>query len=223
MELLCDLQRELENALNSLAGKESDGLLDNFLVYSARYINNSADGYIFLRKASRIDASKLLIRPSIDAVVRSIAVQKQPDLLYRIAYTDRMEHKRMARPIAVQAGVDYDTETEKGWSAFKRKYSTHFPKHKLVEKELKLSNAAEIAGIKGYYDRPYRLYCGVVHASFKAMRGDTHTDPFDNWTMASCVCGGLDLVVAAGGEAPKLVALCAQLSALDPGAAKPAN
>ena len=47
------------------------------------------------------------------------------------------------------------------------------------------------------------------------MTGDAHTDSIDNWTMATCACGGLGLVASAGGEAPKLISLRARLSALD--------
>ena len=121
----------------------------------------------------------------------------------------------MARPIVAKAGRDYDAEDEKAWSAFKRKYTAQFPKHKLVEQPLDLRTAADFAGIASYYDRAYRLYCRFVHAAFKAMTGDAHTDSIDNWTMATCACGGLGLVASAGGEAPKLISLRARLSALD--------
>lgn len=65
LELVEAMQEELRNALNSLAGKTSNGLLDHFVVFSAKQINWAADGYICLRKASKVDASKLLIRPSV--------------------------------------------------------------------------------------------------------------------------------------------------------------
>jgi len=228
MELLCDMQGELVRALNSLAGKESNGLLEKFLLYSAKYINRAADGYTVLRKASRIDASKLLIRPAIEAMIRAVAVQKQPDLLYTIAYDEQTKHRKMARPIAVNAGMDYDTEDEKAWSVFRRECVAQFPKHKLVEKELQLTTVADIVGIRPYYDRAYRLYCSFVHATFKAMMGDAHTDSIDNWTMATCALSGLEFVVSAGGEAPKLISLRARLSALQselhaPGTAKAAD
>jgi hypothetical protein len=214
MKLLCDMQGELAEALQSLTGKQSNGLLDHFLVFLARYIDRAVDGYTVLRKASRVDSSKLLIRPAIEAMIRALAVQKQPELLYRIARTERMEFSRMARPIAVKAGRDYDTGDEKAWNVFKQKYVAHFPKHKLVDKELKLSDAAEIAGIKSYYDRAYRFYCPFVHAAFRPRTLDAHTDSIDNWTMATCACGGLEIVVFAGGEAPKLNLLRARLRTL---------
>jgi hypothetical protein len=66
LKLLCDMHGGLSRALNSLRGKKSNGLLDYFLFYLAAHMNRAAEGYIVVRKASKIDASKLLIRPRHD-------------------------------------------------------------------------------------------------------------------------------------------------------------
>ena len=114
MELLCDMQGEACPCAELLGRKGQQGASGELLRwYSARYINRAAEGYTVLRKASMTDASKLLIRPAIEAMIRAMAVQKQPDFLYRIAYTERKDHGRMARPIVAKAGRDYDAEDER--------------------------------------------------------------------------------------------------------------
>ena len=71
LTLLCDIQRELANALNSVGGKQSRGALDNYYFHSADHVNRIAEGFIFLRKSGRIDASKLLVRPLIETMFLS--------------------------------------------------------------------------------------------------------------------------------------------------------
>ena len=102
-------------------------------------------------------------------------------------------------------------------STSSRRYSALYPDHKLVEKKLALSDAAEIAGIKGYYDRAYRIYCQFSHAAFQVTTGNADTDCIDNPTMAACVRCGLEAVVSLGGEAPNLNAFCARLEAMEAG------
>jgi hypothetical protein len=50
--------------------------------------------------------------------------------------------------------------------------SDEIPEHPLTEEELSLRRAAECAGIEGYYDSHYRLYCRFTHAAFRASTGD---------------------------------------------------
>jgi hypothetical protein len=218
LELLAELREALGAALNSLEGKQSNGLLDHFLGYSAATINRAADGYLTLRRASMIDASKLLIRPAMETMIRILAVRTQPDLLYRIAYTERIESRKLVRPIALKAGMDYDSEDEKAWKTFKQQYATHFPQHGLAEKQLSVLDAAKAAGIEDYYGRAYRLYSRFVHAAFTAAIsrtiGRTSTDGLDNLTVADCVCCGLEAVVSIGGSAPSLDTLRMRLRSL---------
>src|SRR5882724_11544409 len=86
LSLLCDIQQELANALNSVGGKQSRGGLDNYYFHSAVHVNRAAEAFIFLRKSGRIDASKFLVRPLIETMFRVEATQKKPELFYRIAY-----------------------------------------------------------------------------------------------------------------------------------------
>src|SRR5438876_11927134 len=77
LALLCDIQQELANELNSVDGKQSRGALDNYCFHSGDHVNRVAEGFIFLRKSGRIDASKLLVRPLIETMFRVVAIQKK--------------------------------------------------------------------------------------------------------------------------------------------------
>jgi hypothetical protein len=88
LKLVSDLVDEITSAFTSLAGKTHNGTFDSYRFYSAKHLHRAADGFVFLRQAGRVDASKFLVRPAIEIALRLQAVQKQPDLLYRIAFSE---------------------------------------------------------------------------------------------------------------------------------------
>jgi hypothetical protein len=88
LTLLCEIQQELANTLNSLGDKQGRGALDNYYFHSARHVNRAAEGFVFLRKSGWIDASKFLVRPLIETMFRVEAIQKKTELFYRIAYSE---------------------------------------------------------------------------------------------------------------------------------------
>jgi hypothetical protein len=111
LKLLCDMCNELSRAVNSLGDKASEGLFDNFNFHSAEYVNQAVEGFIFLRQApspSRVAASKLLIRPVIEIMFRLVAIQKRPELLYRIAYWESEEDWKWFAPAAARLGKKHN-------------------------------------------------------------------------------------------------------------------
>lgn len=138
LKLVCEIQEELAAALNSLGGKKHRGLEDQFPFYCASHINRAVEGYVLLRQQFRLDASRLLIRPAIEAAIKILAVRNQPDLLYRIAYSERLEDKKWIGAAARREGVDYVAQEEDGWKEFVKTYSDHFPEHKLMDERLPL-------------------------------------------------------------------------------------
>src|SRR5437016_11099638 len=150
LELAQAMQQELRNALNSLAGKTSNGLLDHFVVFLAKHINSAADGYVCLREASKVDASKLLIRPSIEAALQIAVVRNKPDLLYRFAHNERTQDRKLYKPQAAKLGEDYDIKDKERWEDFTRKYKAHFPTHQLLDQDISLFDAAKTAGLDWY-------------------------------------------------------------------------
>ena len=213
MELLSDMQAELRDALNALGGKQSEGLLEHYCFYTTAHINRAVEGYIFLRKSGRIEASQNLIRTAIEAILRLQATRKKPEVLFRIAFTEFEEDKKWLRslhgPDVASAIQAVDTQ----WADFKQAYRTKYPEHPLVEKELSLRGASEFAGVEGYYDSHYRLYCRFTHAAFRATTGnlkDFYRE--DNRTMTLCAFGAVEALVSIGATAPNFAALKERLS-----------
>ena len=216
LELVADMQVELVSALKSLTGKQHEGLQDVFPIMSAGHINRALDAYVLLRNASRIDASKLLIRPALEPAIKILAVKERSDLLYRIANSERLEDQKWIGAAARRQGKDYGPRDKKNWNEFTEAYSTHFPTHKLLEQKLSLRDAAVVAGIGDYYDSHYRLYCQFTHAAFRAVTHDLDDlDTHDNQTMTLCALVGLEAAISVGAVAPNVDELRKRRKELD--------
>jgi hypothetical protein len=208
LKLLSDMQAELHGALNALGGKQSDGLLQYYPFYTAGYINRAVEGYVYLRQSRRIEASKHLIRTAIEAIIRIQAVQKQPELLFRIAFTEFNDDKRWVRSLQRADFASVIQAIDDNWAEFVQAYRTKYHDHPLTEQELSLWRAAECAGIEGYYNSHYRLYCRFTHAAFRASTGELNKfEPEDNRTMTLCTLAAVDALVSLGAPAPNLTAL----------------
>lgn len=213
-QLLREMQAELRDALNSLGGRPLEGLLHGYIGYSVGYINRAVEGYIYLRESTRVDASKLLVRPAIEAVFRVQAVRKNPELLFRIAYSEFIDEKKWVRPL----DKDAIKLLERHWAQFRQAYHSKYPEHPLSEKKLTAWDASEAAGLKGYYESHYRLYCQFSHGGFRASTGDLNDfEPEDNRTMTLCSFAGIDALVSVGALAPKLPELKRRLGRAVPG------
>lgn len=206
---------ELSYALNSLGGKQGTGLVEHYQFYTARHINRAAEGYCFLRRAGRVDASKHLVRPIVESVIRVHAIRKMPELMYRIAYTDFQDMKNWVRPFNDDPKVDALSEIDRQWSDFDAKYSEKYPDHKRTKERLPLRKAAELAEIDGYYDSHYRLFCQFTHGSFRATVGDFDDfEPEDNRTVALCLFVTIDCLVDLGASNCDVTSIRKRLSEL---------
>lgn len=215
-DFLGDIQRELAYALDSLGGVQSNGILDNFRFYSASHINRSVDGFLFLRKSGRIDSSRLLVRPAIEAAIRVLAVRKRPELLYQIAHREQSEYRKWTRPPSIKLGdTNYDTRDEQRWQDFRTLYAQQLPQHQMVDHDLTLFDAAKLAGIGGYYETAYRLYCNFTHASLQAIMGTLeHFEYEDSRAMSWCSLAALEELIATKAEAPQFSELQRRFSEL---------
>ena len=221
LHLLCDMCDELSGAVNSLGGKPGD-FFDYFKFHSAKYVNYADEGFIFLRQATppRIAASKLLIRPAIEIMFRLEAIQEQPEILYRIAYSESEEDWKWFAPAAARSGKEhnYDRATHQHrWNEFKAKYTEQFPTHELVEQTITTAQLAAAAGLAEYYDTHYRMYCRYTHAAFRAIGGflDELANPEDNRTMGLCTLSALRALSSLGIDMPNLNSLSEGLKNLD--------
>src|SRR3981081_1013085 len=95
--LISEIRNALCDAITSQEGKPHPAYSFSYLYYSAGYVNRAADGFVVLRENGRIDASKLLVRPAIEAMFRMTAVSQKPELFYRIAYNEHEENLKWLR------------------------------------------------------------------------------------------------------------------------------
>jgi hypothetical protein len=219
MVLLIDMQSALAHALKSLDGKTFPGPQELFLAHMSAYIRRTASAYIVLRKAGELEASRLLIRPTMEALFEIMAVQKDPSMLYRIFHHDHEQVSKLARPAS---GVDFDVIHEKKWQDFKRGYASKFPHHVQNESRLRIEDLARSAGMNEYYDLHYRLYCRYTHPALEAVMGGEF-DRFapkpgeDNETMiVSTVCA-MQATQKLGGDVPNAKDFLGRISDLWPG------
>lgn len=74
LDAVRDAQAELAHGLNSLGGKEMDGV-ERYIGFLASHLNKAATGYIVLRESHRVDCSKLLVRPITEFMLRLCAIE----------------------------------------------------------------------------------------------------------------------------------------------------
>jgi hypothetical protein len=213
LELLSGVQTELHDALNALAGKHGEGLLEHYRVHAASHINHAVDGYIYLRESRRIESSKHLIRTAIETFIRLQAICKKPELLFRIAFNEFQEDKTWVRSLPSPDTATAIQAIDSQWADFVQAYRTKYPEHTLAKEKLSLRAVAEFAGIEGYYDSHYRLYCRFTHAAFRATTGGLGDfERENNRTMTLCALAGLEALVSVGAPAPNLSALKERLT-----------
>lgn len=219
LQLVSDLVDELTSAFKSLAGKKHEGTFDTYRFYSAKHLHRAADGFVYLRRSGRVDASKFLVRPAIETALRLQAVQKQPDLLYRIAFSEHCQDRKLLRPAAKVVKADFQSAPiHQLWKQFKEAFKKKFPKIKAVDKEINVIEIAQKGGLGRFYDSHYRTYCQYTHGSLRASTGylDEATDSADHRTMALCVCVALSAVTSIGAEAPNAAKLFERVRQEDP-------
>lgn len=216
LSLLCDIQQELANALNSVGGRQSKGALDNYYFYSADHVNRATEGFIFLRKSGRIDASKFLVRPVIETMFRVEAIQKKPELFHSIAYSETVvEDPKWIGSAAKRKGTTFDKDGHsKRFAEFKAKLSEQLPNVALEDKYIPLQEIAKVAGFERCYDSHYRMYCRYTHGALRAMGGflTDLTDPEDNRVMGLCTLSVLNALAKIGAEIPNLQSLLQRLN-----------
>jgi hypothetical protein len=215
LELLVAAQHGLCDALNALGGHQGDGLLDHYRFWTASHINRATEGYVYLRTSDRIDASKHLVRPAIEAALRLQAVRHNPELLFRIAFSEFEEDKKWLRSTAIKPNAPASIQDQ--WNTFRIAYASKYPNHQLIEERLPLRTAAETAGLEGYYDTHYRLYCKFTHGAFRATTGNLNTfENEDTRAMILCALVAVENLMLLGAPAPNIDSLKRRFSELIP-------
>ena len=183
-KLLKELQPIIVKALNSLAGKRPSNAGSKYLGIIAKTVNCASDGYLVAARDRRMDASKLLIRPALEAVFCGIAAVKNKEFLFRKAYSEWEEHKKLfARDAAGKADAD------KYLKRLREDFSKHNPDYPVNLKAASIWDAADMAQLLPVYEYAYRIYCKYTHSAVSAVSGnlDQQTDLRDTPTIVWCV------------------------------------
>jgi len=182
--LLRDVQRVLADALDSMGGKSLQPGAPAYLAWAAVSVNRAAEGYLWLRESGRVPASKLLVRPALEATFFGIAVVKKPGFFFRKLYSEWEQDKKMfANDAAVEAASNCALQD------LKRAARQAFPGCPIECKRVSVREAAEAAGLLNVYNSAYRTYCKFTHGALIAVQGhlDDATDTIDTDVVVSCV------------------------------------
>jgi len=184
LEFLKELQPIQVNALNSLGGKKPADFNSSYLGRIAVTVNRTSDGYLWLRESGRMDASKFLIRPALEAVFCGTAAMMNKDFLFRKAYSEWVEDKKLFATDA--AGKK---EADECLERLKQRFQEGAPECSTKCKIITVKEIAEMAGLSTAYDEYYRIYCRFTHSAMAAVSGKLNqaTDSKDSHVMVWCV------------------------------------
>ena len=179
LQLLKELQEVLANALNSLAGKTPKSPEAHYAGFVAKSVNFAADGYLVLRQAYRVTASKLLIRPTLEVIMGGVAVENERGLLIRKAYSEWEEWGKMLKDAVSKM------RHNQLWDEFEKKVRLEAPNCPIVCESIGLKKISEIAKMEKHYEISYRIYCKFTHGALEAIAGnlDSITDDSDSQVM----------------------------------------
>jgi len=207
--LLLDTRKALEEMLHGAEKTQPDLRYDRKYIYLlAGFVFRAVDGYVLLRQNGRVDASKLLIRPAMEAMFRGGSALNQPEIFFRIAYTELesdLMWLRRAKSHDDDQSVSLDlSPREKSWQRFEGDFKAQFPKLTPKKSPFGLEASANNASMSGYYDTYYRLYCRYQHVALAAIGQmlDQITDAEDNRAMALCTFSMADYLVHVGLPTP---------------------
>jgi hypothetical protein len=191
MALLKELQAILAEALDSLGGKTPPTSGSSYLGRIAITVNRVSDAYICLRDLGRADASKLLIRPVLEATFLAAAAMKDPNFLFRRAYTEWEEDRKLfARDDNGRLEADCFLEE------LKSQFRKQCPEYPVRCERLSMRQAAEMADLLPQYEGTYRIYCKFTHSALRAVSGNLNemTDSNDTHTVVWCALMTLGLL-----------------------------
>ena len=184
LSLLKEAHEILFNALNSLSGTTPPTHESSFLCSAADSACVAADGYILLRENGRVNASKLLIRPMVEAALFATAVVKRKGFYFRKRFSELVEEGKL-RGNAPQVKAQVEKASD-DLAAFLQKNDPTYPINKTV---VTVFEAAHEADLEGVYQVFYRLYCQYTHGNRNAACGqlDGLTDPHDTFLATWCL------------------------------------
>ncbi|MEK7685907.1 MAG: hypothetical protein AAB466_10845 [Verrucomicrobiota bacterium] len=193
LALITELQALLAKALDSIAGKTTEAEV-SYLIWGASHVNKVVAGYSELRSRHLIHASKIMIRPVIEATAAVVAAIKQPGFRFQKACSEYRDDKNLlvefrkvleaskqpTGPVQQQLAA-----LEKDWGQFKQNWNGLHPAGPKIAKKLLFPDVLHAAGLDAWYAQ-YRIYCQFTHGALRATSGDLDemTDSADNLVIA---------------------------------------
>lgn len=193
LALVSELQALLTKALDSIAGKSTEGEV-SYLVWGASHVNKTVAGFAELRKRQMVHASKIMVRLVIETTAALIAAMKAPGFLFQKAHSEYQEDKKLitefrrvletsGQPIGSLQQQLVDLECD--WQHFEQSWSKIRPGDPRSFEKLWFPDILHAADLDPWYSQ-YRLYCQFTHGALRATSGDLDemTDPADNLVVA---------------------------------------
>jgi hypothetical protein len=191
LKSLREVLKIFSEAVNSLDQNSFTSPEKVYLAWAALTAYRAGDGYLLLRDALQMDASKLLIRPILEAMFSSSAVMSKRGFLFRKAYTEILEEKKFhsKHPVTDAQLDNILTETE-------RLFKKNDPKYPIERKRVDIAYTAKVAGMLPTYEVVYRIYCQFTHGAISAASGQLNdtTDNLDTQIVAHMLITILELL-----------------------------
>jgi hypothetical protein len=200
LELLERSQQLLASAIKSFDGQKPNSLEERYLWCMAVAVNQAAEGFTLLRSDSLLVASKLMLRPAIEATTCAKAALATKEFYFRKVYSEWQNDLKLFEKDPAkkkQEALRFDQ--------FQARFKHEHPGYPAEKIELSMFDAAEYAGSDfiSNYEYAYRLYCQWTHNTMRSvLRKAPSTDHIDTQIMCWCVLSILDLLI---GHSPTVI------------------
>lgn len=154
-----------------------------------------------------VEASKLMIRPIVEAILSSQAVLNKRGFLFRKLYTEHLELMKFDKKATA-------AEKKKAEEDFKAEFLSHNKGYPIELKKVDMSYTSQVAKMVNVYEVCYRVYCQFTHVAQAAVTGQLNpiTNDLDTPLVTDLVLIALkQLEENASAKIPNLKPYCQQL------------
>jgi len=204
LALLSESIAALASAIDSLGGTDAEAKA-RYLFWTASFVNHTAAGFLKLKELN-LKASKLLVRPCLEALFNACATINRREFLFEKACAEWREENKYS-----PEDTSSHQEAEDALNQLKAYFGSYRSNDAIRKDRLSVSQAADFAGLAPIYNSAYRVYCQYTHGALRAAVGDLDeaTDSRDTPYVTYVVLRMLRLLVEQCG------AVCPDLDALE--------
>jgi hypothetical protein len=190
LDLLEQNSRLLASITRTFDRREPNSLEERYLWCMAVAVNQAAEGFALLRSKSLLAASKLMLRPAIEATICAKAALATKEFYFRKVYSEWSEDLKLFEKDPVKRKTE-----ESQFDRFRARFMHQHPGYPAKKSKLPLLEAARAAGpdFVNNYEYAYRLYCQWTHNTMRpVLKRLPLTDHIDPSIMCWCVLCILD-------------------------------